>query len=74
VSGQCLMGSSDPGTTGVTGKVVAVPPPLAGVPQAVASIAVRRSGPGIRHRCSSSKGTPTLTVMAMERHVKAKDD
>ena len=63
------MASSVPGTTGETGKVVAVLPPLAAVQQVVTNTAVRKSGLGTRHRCSSSKGIPTLTVMAMERRV-----
>ena len=67
--GQLLMGSSDPGSTGVTGKVVSVPPPLAANQQVVSSIAAKRLGLGIRHRYSSSKGTLTLIEMETGKRV-----
>ena len=62
------MESNAHGTTDAAGEVAVVRLQVeVGLP--VVSIGVRRSGLGIRHRCSLSKDTPTLTVMEMGRRV-----
>ena len=67
--GVFLGAFKDLGITGVGGRVAVVPTPLVAVLEVVPNTAVKRSGLGIRHRYSSSRGTPTLTVMAMGRRV-----
>ena len=69
VCGQYLEGFSVPGTTGTIEKAVARLP-IEIVLQAVSNIAVKRLGLGIRHRHSSSKGTPTLIEMETGKRVK----
>ena len=70
MSGQYLEGFKDLGTTDAAGEVAVVPPTLVAVREAVPHTDVKRSGLGTRHSYSSSKGTPTLTVMAMGRRVR----
>jgi len=73
VSGQYLEGFKDLGTTDAAGEVAA-PPLRLGVghpaqDQAAGNSIVVRLGLGAKRRIYSSRGTTTLTVMAMGRRV-----
>ena len=68
MSGVCLVASSDPGTTDASGVEEALSL-QAVVPPGAAGSAAARSFPGARRRTYSDKDIPTLTLMAMGKHV-----